>query len=150
MSTDQQTASAPCTDVVKEHIRRVLEDRLRCNNARFDRMDELEQSGHRIITGGQISGDEWEIRDWNTGEVIAKGGDGVDGLDAAAARLDPDEKWFHEDHITEGYDSELVTTPGIPPGLGEAIEEWVSQTATSDEEIADFIGWPVEKVREHR
>jgi hypothetical protein len=40
--------------------------------------------------------------------------------------------------------------PGLPPSLGQAIEQWVSAWSTADEEIAAFVGWPVAKVREHR
>jgi hypothetical protein len=36
------------------------------------------------------------------------------------------------------------------PSLGRAIEEWVDMLSTPDEEIAEFIGWPVEKIREYR
>jgi hypothetical protein len=43
-----------------------------------------------------------------------------------------------------------VIAPGVPPSLGQAIDDWISQTSTPDDEIAEFIGWSVEKVREHR
>jgi hypothetical protein len=36
------------------------------------------------------------------------------------------------------------------PSLGLAIEDWLGALSTPDEEIADFIGRSVEKVREHR
>ncbi|MBL7258789.1 hypothetical protein [Paractinoplanes lichenicola] len=43
-----------------------------------------------------------------------------------------------------------VVTAGVPPSLRRALEEWVTQDSTPDEEIAAFIGWPVPKVREYR
>jgi hypothetical protein len=43
-----------------------------------------------------------------------------------------------------------VSTPGVPATLGQAIDDWMAQAATTDEDIAEFIGWPVEKVREQR
>ena len=45
--------------------------------------------------------------------------------------------------------SDLVT-PGVPPSLGRALEEWAVAESTPDEEIATFVDWPVAKVREHR
>lgn len=43
-----------------------------------------------------------------------------------------------------------VVTPGVPTSLRRALEEWAVDEATPDEEIAEFIGWPVARVREHR
>ncbi|MEU2610624.1 hypothetical protein ABZ570_03420 [Micromonospora sp. NPDC007271] len=43
-----------------------------------------------------------------------------------------------------------VDTPGVPPSLGRAIEEWLAQLKTTDEEIAAFLGWTVEKIRGYR
>jgi hypothetical protein len=45
---------------------------------------------------------------------------------------------------------EDVVTPGVPPSLGRALQDWVVDEATSDEDVAAFIGWPVARVREHR
>lgn len=138
------------TDVVKEHIRRVLEANRRGDDTKLERAEELERSGRRIVNGGQISGDSWEITDWRTGELIAEGSDGLTGYDLTADRLDPNGTWFHADHLSGDEPEPYVATPGMPPSLGQAIEEWVDMLSTPDEEIAEFIGWPVEKVREYR
>ncbi|GIE78590.1 hypothetical protein Aph02nite_45400 [Actinoplanes philippinensis] len=47
------------------------------------------------------------------------------------------------------YENDVVT-PGVPPSLRKALEEWVVDESTPDDEVADFIGWPVARVREHR
>ena len=67
------------TDAVKEHVERLLEVQLRAIEAFFARADELERHGHRIVTGGQTSQSRWEIKDWNTGEVLAEGDGGIEG-----------------------------------------------------------------------
>ncbi|MFI5841736.1 hypothetical protein ACIA8K_18700 [Catenuloplanes sp. NPDC051500] len=43
-----------------------------------------------------------------------------------------------------------VVTPGVPRSLRRVLEEWAVDESTPDEEIAEFIGWPVDRVREHR
>ena len=140
------------TDAVREHVRRVLEARLRDTDDRYARIEQLEQSGHRIVSGGQVSQDDWNILDWRTGEVIAEGSSGLEGYDATADRLDPSDTWIHIDRLDlDTYEpSPYVSTPGIPETLGRAREEWVDMLSTPDEEIAEFVAWPVEKVREHR
>lgn len=137
------------TDAVREHAQRILEAQGRIDRARDDRAAEIERRGRRIITGGQVA-DGWEITDWRTGELIARGDDGIDGYDATAARLDPNNTWYHADRLYDDEPFPEVATPGIPPSLGAAIDEWIGQMQTLDEEIAEFVGWPVEKVREHR
>lgn len=138
------------TDAVKEHVQRLLEAWQRTDDARYDRAEELERSGRRIITGGQTSQTGWDIRDWRTGELIAEGDDGITGYDAAAHRLDPDGTWFHEDHLDNDEPLPDVVTSGVPPSLGQALDDWINSLNTPDEEIAEFLGWPVEKVREYR
>ena len=50
----------------------------------------------------------------------------------------------------EGRYTVDVTTPGVPPSLQRALQEWVVDDLTPDEDIAEFIGWTVGRVREHR
>ncbi|EWM65076.1 MULTISPECIES: hypothetical protein [Micromonospora] len=138
------------TDVVKEHIVRILQERVRVDEARYDLAVDLNRRGHRVIFERRTSGDGWEIRDWLTDELLAEGDDGHDGYAATVKRLDPDDMWYHEDFLDDEEPLQTVTTLGMPPTLGQAIDDWVAQLSTSDEEIAQFIGWSVEKVREHR
>ena len=83
-------------------------------------------------------------------QLLAEGGSGIEGYDAVAERLDPDKKWFHCDHLWDEVPLSDVETPGVPPSLGRAIEDWLATTSTPDTEIAEFIGWSVDTVRAHR
>jgi hypothetical protein len=71
--TPTDPAAIPQTDLVKEHVRRVLEANRRADEATLERAEELERNGRRIIDGGQTSEFDWDITDWRTGELIAKG-----------------------------------------------------------------------------
>ncbi|MEU4218256.1 hypothetical protein [Actinoplanes sp. NPDC026623] len=133
-----------------EHVRRLLRAQLATDDARYERLEELEQEGYRIVDGGQVGTDGWNILDWHTDEVIAEGDDGWDGYTAATKRLCPDGKWVHIDSVDDDLPLPQVSTPGVPPSLGQALDEWISQSDTSVEEIAQFVGWSVEKVRQHQ
>lgn len=137
-------------DAAVEHVRRLLRAQLAIDEARVDRLVELEQQGYRIVDGGQIGVDEWEIRDWDTNEVLAQGDDGWDGYTAAAKRIAPDGRMVHVDSVTDDMPLPEVSTPGVPPSLAQALYEWIGQSNTSAEDIAQFVGWSVEKVREHQ
>jgi len=41
-----------------------------------------------------------------------------------------------------------VSTPGLPDGLAETIEDWA--LGEDAEEVAEFIGWTVAKVEEYQ
>ncbi|MEU1590541.1 hypothetical protein [Micromonospora sp. NPDC005710] len=137
-------------DAAVEHVRRLLRAQLTIDDARYERLEELEQKGYRIVDGGQVGVDEWKVLDWRTDEVIAEGDDGWEGYTAATKRLCPDGRWVHVDSLTDDLPLPEVNTPGVPPSLGKALYEWISQNSTSAEDIAQLIGWPVEKVREHQ
>ena len=137
-------------DAAVEHVKRLLRAQLAIDDARYERLEELEQQGYRIVDGGQVGVDGWNILDWRTDEVIAEGDDGWDGYTAATKRLCPDGKWVHVDSVTDDMPLPEVSTPGVPPSLAKALDEWISQMSTPDEEIAQFIGWSVEKVQEHK
>ncbi|AEV84830.2 hypothetical protein ACPL_3935 [Actinoplanes sp. SE50/110] len=136
------------SDLLKEHVQSVLEANFASVNQTRRRIEDLEAQGHRIITGGQIGEDGWDIIDWRTSEILAAGDGGLPEYEAAAADLDPDDKFIHHDRILEDEDLEYVSTPGLPDGLANAVEDWVL-TADADE-VAEFIGWPVEKVEEYQ
>ncbi len=147
-TSTQNTRSG--TDAVREHARRVLEASRGDDQARLRHVEELERAGHRIVGGGQTSGDSWAIYDWRTNQLIAEGDNGIEGYDAAAGRLGPDEKWFHSDHLWDDVPITDVEPVGLPPSLGLAIEDWIGAMSTPDAEIAEFIGWSVDSVRAHR
>jgi hypothetical protein len=132
-------------DAVRIHVRKALEAERAYTDAVNDKVREVEAAGGRVIGGGQIDGDEWEITDWRTGERIAHGHSGADGLDDVLSRLDPDGKWWHVDRL---YDDILLgdvsPTEGVPPSLATALEDWV--TSGPSDEVAEIAGWPVGEV----
>ncbi len=131
-------------DLVRWHVRKLLEAPFAAEEARRRRACEIIRTGRRVVEGGLISATGWELRDWQTRAVIARGDDGPAGLCAALAGA------YHADGLYAEVPGTDPATPGIPPSLGRAIEEWVGAPSTPDEEIAQLLGWPVGKVREHR
>jgi hypothetical protein len=132
------------SDVVRQHARKVLRAPFVAEEARRRRAREILRSGRRVVQGRLTSATRWELRDWLTGTVVACGEDGPAGLRAALTGA------YHADDLYAEIPGSGPATPGLPPSLGQAIEEWVSAWSTPDEEIAAFVGWPVAKVREHR
>lgn len=136
-------------DPVRAHIRALLLDQAADMSLRDAEIQELQAQGRRIVGGGQISRHEWEITDWATGQVLARGKDGLEEYAAASERLDPEGTWIHIDHVGPEL-SPLPDTAGLPESLGTALADWIGSRSTPDEEIAEFIGWPVDKVSDCR
>ncbi|WP_127507565.1 hypothetical protein [Actinoplanes solisilvae] len=136
------------SDTLKQHIENVLEDNFAVMNGTRRRTEELESQGHRIVTGGPVGEDGWDIIDWRTNEILAAGDGGLDEYEAAGKRLDPENNWVHRDAILEEEDDSRVQTDGLPEGLAAAVEDWVLDG--DPEEIAEYIGWPVGKVEEYQ
>jgi hypothetical protein len=133
------------TDLVQHYVRRLLEAPFAAEQARRRRAREIVRAGGRVVEGGLTSATGWELRDWLTGAVLARDDDGPAGLSAALAGA------YHADGLyAEEPGGSDEAMPGIPPSLSRTIEEWVCAPSTPDEEIAEFVRWPVEKVREHR
>ena len=133
------------TDVVRAYVRKLLSEQADEMDLRDAEIQALQEQGRRIVSGGQISRDEWEITDWATGRRIAYGADGIDGYDRAALRLDPEDTWMHIDHIGPEL-ADLPSLEGVPASLGTALADWIGSRGTTDEEVAEFVGWPVDKV----
>jgi hypothetical protein len=96
--------------------------------------------GRRIPRRGRRGPRGWETHDWRTGECLASGDGGYDEYSAATAKLDPDARWYHIDHITEDLpDYDISATAGIPPSLAEVLVDWV-ETAPP-EEITVVTAW---------
>lgn len=131
-------------DPVRRHARLVLRAPFLADDARRLRAGELARAGRPVVEGGMRSATGWELRDWLTGNVVAAGQDGPAGLRAALARTYPADRLYAEVQGPE------PVTAGVPPSLSRAIEEWVCDPHTPDEDIASFVGWPVGRVREHR
>ncbi|MFE1594191.1 hypothetical protein [Nocardia sp. NPDC058705] len=137
------------TDAVRAYVRALLSDQADETDLRDAEIRALQAQGRRIVDGGQIDQDEWEITDWATGARIAYGADGLDGYDETAQRLDPEGTWIHIDNI-EPEVADLPSIEGVPTSLGTALADWIGYRATTNEEIAEFIEWPVDKVRAAR
>lgn len=130
------------TELVRNHVRKLLLAPSLAENARRRRAREIVRAGYTVVQDVRVSATGWELRDFLTGAVIACGDDFPAGLDAALAN-----RYLARDLYTEIPGLEL-TTPGIPPSLSRAIEEWVFAPSTPDEEIAEFVGWTPGRVRE--
>lgn len=143
--TDIQSVATDTT--VRDYVQALLRQYRSDEDTRLEQIRALEVAGRRIVNGGQTGQDDWEITDWRTGKTLASGTDGINGYDAATSRLDPDGKWLHIDHITE-YTK--VNPVGIPASLADALEDWMGSPGTSDEDVAEFVGWSVEEVARHR
>jgi hypothetical protein len=140
------------TDLTRQHVRKILEARMLDETSRATAIRDLEASGKRLIDSGQTDRLEdgtsvWEIRDWRTKEVLA-GGTGDDGYDDACKELDPAGTWLHIDNVEDTLTEPV--TGGLPHSLGHALDDWVGATSTPDEDIAEWVGWSVEKVRRCR
>jgi hypothetical protein len=146
--TDTQRPQSGTDTAVRDYVQALLRQHRSDEEARQERIRALEAAGHRIVDGGQTSQDEWEITDWRTGETLASGADGLRGYEAAGERLDPDGKWLHIDRLDTEYTK--VEPVGIPDSLADALEDWLGLAGTSDEDVAEFVGWSVEDVARHR
>lgn len=133
---------------VRDYVRAVLRQYRAEEDDRQERIRALEAEGRRIVGGGQTGPDQWEIEDWRSGETLAAGSGGIDAYDAAATRLDPEGTWLHVDNLET--DQVTVEPAGIPASLADALQDWLGSAGTSDEDVAEFVGWSVEDVAHHR
>lgn len=146
---DQQ-AQAGTDTVVRDYIQSLLRQYRSDEEARQERIRALEADGHRIVNGGQTGHDAWEVTDWRTGDLLARGTGDHRAYDAAATRLDPDGKWLHIDNINIEAEPVDVEPVGIPASLAGALQDWLGSAGTPDEDVAEFVGWSVEDIARHR
>lgn len=144
----QQGSTGSSDTAVRDYVRALLRQYRADEDARQERIRALEAEGRRIVDGGQTGEDTWTITDWRTGELIDFGTGDHRHYDAATRRLDPDGKWLHIDNV----DADLgdVEPVGIPDSLAGALQDWLGSAGTADEDVAAFVGWPVEEVTRHR
>ncbi|WP_305789305.1 hypothetical protein [Symbioplanes lichenis] len=131
-------------DLVREYVRALLEAPFVADEERLRRAREIVRSGRRVVQDSRTSATGWELRDWLTGALIARGDDGPAGLRAALAGA------CHADELYAEEQGVAPVAPGLPVSLSHAIEEWVFAPSTPDDDVATVAGWPVRKVREHR
>jgi hypothetical protein len=84
-------------------------------------------AGYRVVTGGQVSGEYWEVRDAETDEFL-KEGSGYDNF-----KLELEEHWIFSDALHDlvlelGGESDIEPKQGIslPTGLLDVLEDWAS------------------------
>lgn len=137
-------------ELVKQHVIALLGKSRELQEAIEQRVREHEAAGGRVIDGGPVDHDTWEVTDYGTGETLAKGDYGLQGLFECLGSSQA-ESWALIDPLTEDlYDDELLITPGLPESLCDALDNWIGSRATPDEEVAEFVGWPVERVAQAR
>lgn len=146
--TDTRNPEAGTDTAVRDYVQALLRQHLADEEARQERIRILEEAGRRIVDGGQTGQDTWAITDWRTGDLIASGTGDYSDYDDAAQRLDPDNTWLHIDNVDA--DSTSVKPVGIPASLADALQDWLGYAATTDEDVAQFVGWSVEEVARHR
>ncbi|MFC7328150.1 hypothetical protein [Marinactinospora rubrisoli] len=118
--------------LVKQHIASLLKFDEEHDAREEALLDVYEAKGHRIVSGGQVDHDTWEVVDYRTGDTIIEGGGGIDGYGAAVA--EHGENWVHIDPITEPlYDTPDPTTEGLPESLCRALAEWVRDKASPED-----------------
>ncbi len=93
-------------------------------------------AGYRIVSGGQVSGEYWEIRDAETGELL-KHGMGMESNEAAW-----EENWLHEEKLHEWSrglidEEDLIVNQAskLPESLMEALYEWADQYPDEVQEL---------------
>lgn len=91
-------------DLVREHVLAVLQDAAGWYDAILAERDRLENGGYRLVRGGQVDGEHWEIKDARTGAVLASGGDGMGGYELAAEKLESAQSIFDTSHIWNDVD----------------------------------------------
>jgi hypothetical protein len=84
-------------------------------------------AGYRVVTGGQVSGEYWEVRDAETDEFL-KEGSGYDNF-----KLELEEHWIFSDALHDlvlelSGESDIDPKQGIslPTGLMDVLEDWAS------------------------
>ena len=142
-ATLQDSLSSPMRDYVRERLRRDS-DVVRKVNAEEERLEGL---GYQLVEAGQVDGHEsWEVRDYRTGELLAAGTDGPQGMDEV--RDQRGSSWYNHDSIFDVIEESPEIVSDLPAMLQESLDEWASSAA--DEEVAGFIGWTTADVARYR
>lgn len=81
------------SDAVRIHVREILHARGAGREVEDARIREIEAAGGRIVDGGQLDNQTWEITDGRTGTRLAHGANGLDGFSEAWLRRDQDGWW---------------------------------------------------------
>jgi hypothetical protein len=152
-------------DSLSQQLRNIL-DAMEAETALFEeRAVRLEQTGWRIIDGGQVGDDDddgrssYACNDWRTGGTLFSGHGTSSDFTAAvkAGEAREGRRWcLVHDVALQATDGEAdleplldpVHVPGIPESLVRALIEW-AETATT-QELAGLTGLPAERVEYQR
>ena len=127
-------------DLLRQHVLAVLQAEEDYEKSKEALLQEYEAKGRRVIGGGQVDHDTWEVTDYRTGETIVSGGGGLEGYAEALGSAQAErENWVHIDPITEDLDMGVPSTEGLPESLCEALDHWVREQA-DDDDIAMVLG----------
>lgn len=149
-------------DLTKLHAEKTLNTYIEEKLLKDEHLGELEQQGYRIVDVDQCSGPLdpdgpiWEVTDWRTGEVLLRGHgivqDQEEDYARAVAEVDKDDRWFHASALEESLDFvvDVPPTEGLPDSLAEAIEGWIGALNSSNDDVAQWVGWSVEGVEKAR
>lgn len=126
------------SDLMRQHIRAILQFEEEHDDRKAKLLADHEAKGHRIVSGGQVDHDTWDVTDYRTGETIIEGDGGYEGYSRAVDEHGA--MWLHIDPITEHlFDIPDPVTPGLPESLCEALAQWVREGASGND-IAVALG----------
>ena len=130
-------------DVIGEYIRAVLDTAAQAEKAEDDEIARIEAEGFRLVDGGQVAEDRWEITDFRSGEILAEGAGGPDDYFEAASALDNDLRIYYVGAISSEISSRFpVPRPpaGLPESLAEALANWVSEHTGEAQQFSEQSG----------
>src|ERR1700749_4953589 len=110
-------------DVIREYTRAGLSTTAEAEKAEDDEIARIEAEGFRLVDGGQVTEDRWEITDFRSGEILAEGEGGPDEYFEAANALDNDLKIYYVGAIASEISSRFPAPEppeGLPGSLAEA------------------------------
>ncbi|GAB7045504.1 hypothetical protein [Catenuloplanes indicus] len=138
------TGTPHVTDLVRSHMRHYLRAPFLAEDARRRYAMTITRAGRVVVEGGMTSATDWQLYDWLTREPVAQGHDGPAGMASALRTM------YHADNLYTDVPIPEPPVPSIPRSLQRALEEWICNPLTADEDIAAVVDWPVATVREHR
>ncbi len=130
-------------DVIREYLRAVLDTAAQAEKAEGDEIARIEAEGFRLVDGGQLTEDRWEITDFRSGEILAEGDGGPDEYFEAANALDNDTKIYYVGAISsEVFLRFPVPEPptGLPESLAEALAKWVTEHTGEAQQFSEQSG----------
>jgi hypothetical protein len=124
--------------VILRYIQTLIARNEELDAAELAAIARVEAEGKRVVFGGDSGrrnseGEAiWEVQDWRTKEVIAKGEGPYESYLAAWEGTN----WVNADVVTaEDEDLELPDHDGLPESLAQALAEWVESNMDEAREV---------------